>query len=144
MDVTSYAIDNEWDAEDIARAKEELQEVFDMYKDAYDAAVLPEVDEEQESTEQPTGRKKLENYFDMMENLENIKAGSWRASIADELYTYLSEPRESVHDVLVWWHRNAKKYRGWLATICRFHLLPSTWSVSLVVVGFSYPASATV
>ncbi|KAK6968879.1 hypothetical protein R3P38DRAFT_2589325 [Favolaschia claudopus] len=47
---TGYLSDNEWDAEDIARAKEELQEVFDMYKDAYDAAVLPEGDEEQEST----------------------------------------------------------------------------------------------
>ncbi|KAJ6632561.1 hypothetical protein B0H10DRAFT_1772194, partial [Mycena sp. CBHHK59/15] len=40
-----YLHDNDWEADDIALAKEELQEVFDIYKEAYNSMVIMEVDE---------------------------------------------------------------------------------------------------
>ncbi|KAJ7163967.1 hypothetical protein C8R43DRAFT_879377 [Mycena crocata] len=42
-----YLRDNDWEADDTALAKEELQEVFDVYKEAHDAVVIMEVDEEE-------------------------------------------------------------------------------------------------
>ncbi|KAF8126638.1 hypothetical protein K438DRAFT_1647235 [Mycena galopus ATCC 62051] len=40
-----YLEDNEWDDIDISGAKRELQDVFNEYKDAYDAVVIEEEDE---------------------------------------------------------------------------------------------------
>jgi hypothetical protein len=36
----SYLEDNDWEADDIKTAKAEVQEVFNIYNDAYDAAVI--------------------------------------------------------------------------------------------------------
>ncbi|KAJ7611035.1 hypothetical protein B0H17DRAFT_967116 [Mycena rosella] len=47
-----YLEDNDWEADDIKTAKAELQEVFDMYNDAYDAAVI-ELDDDT-SDDMPT------------------------------------------------------------------------------------------